>query len=73
MCLRARREAQSLVANVTNLVDQRCSELVTEGGRLCGQVMGEINNRFSALTNEVTIEVRRQCDNTKQVSASVAV
>ena len=36
---RARTEAQSLVTNVTGLVDQRCSQLVTEGGRLCSQVM----------------------------------
>ena len=48
MCLqcelcRARTEAQSLVTNVTGLVDQRCSQLVTEGGRLCSQVMASAN------------------------------
>ena len=56
------------MTNVTSLVDQRCSELVNEGGRLCSQVMGQINTRFSELTNEVTIEVRRQCENTKEVN-----
>ena len=66
-CYRARREAQSIVTNVTSLVDQRCSDLVNEGSRLCSQVMGQINTRFSDLTNEVTIEVRKQCDTTKQV------
>ena len=40
---RARTEAQSLVTNVTGLVDQRCSQLVTEGGRLCSQVMASAN------------------------------
>ena len=35
------------------------------------QVMGQINDRFSQLTNEVTIEVRRQCDNTKQAAADM--
>ena len=40
---RARTEAQSLVTNVTGLVDQRCSQLVTEGGRLCSQVMASDN------------------------------
>ena len=40
---RARTEAQSLVTNVTGLVDQRCSQLVTEGGRLCSQVMATAN------------------------------
>ena len=64
---RARSEAQSIVTNVTSLVDQRCSDLVNEGSRLCSQVMGQINTRFSDLTNEVTIEVRKQCDTTKQV------
>ena len=40
---RARTEAQSLVTNVTGLVDQRCSQLVTEGGRLCSQVTASAN------------------------------
>ena len=57
------------MTNVTTLVDQRCSDLVNEGNKLCGQVMGEINRRFGDLTNEVTIEVRRQCDTTKQAAS----
>ena len=38
---------------------------------MCGQVMGEINRRFGDLTSEVTIEVRRQCDSTKEAAASM--
>ena len=34
------------------------------------QVLGQINQRFDELTGEITIEVRKQCDTTKQVSSS---
>ena len=64
---RARTESQSLVSNVTNMVDQRCAQLVNQGSEVCTDVMGQITQRFNQLTNEVTVEVRKQCDNTKQV------
>ena len=48
-------------------MDQRCAQLVNEGGEVCNDVMGQITERFNQLTNEVTLEVRKQCDNTKQV------
>ena len=67
--LRARTEAQTAVNNLTSLVDSRCAELVNEGGRACTDVMGQITERFQALTSEVTVEVRRQCDTTKQVTS----
>ena len=67
-CFRVRRESGSLVSNLTGIVDQRCSELVNEGNRLCTDVMGQINSRFNILTDEVTIEVKKQCDSTKVVS-----
>ena len=57
--------------NLTSLVDSRCAELVNEGGRACTDVMGQITERFQALTGEVTVEVRRQCESTKQVTTSV--
>ena len=56
-----------LVSNVTNMVDQRCAQLVNQGGEVCNDVMGQITERFNQLTSEVTLEVRKQCDNTKQV------
>ena len=49
------------------MVDQRCAQLVNEGGEVCNDVMGQITERFNQLTSEVTVEVRKQCDNTKQV------
>ena len=55
------------MSNVTSLVDQRCAQLVNEGGEVCNDVMGQITERFNQLTNEVTVEVRKQCDSTKQV------
>ena len=64
---RARTESQSLVSNVTSMVDQRCAQLVNQGGEVCQDVMGQITERFNQLTSEVTVEVRKQCDNTKQV------
>lgn len=68
---RVRRESGSLVSNLTGLVDQRCSQLVNEGNRLCTDVMGQINSRFNLLTDEVTIEVKRQCDSTKVAAADM--
>ena len=55
------------MSNVTNMVDQRCAQLVNQGSEVCTDVMGQITQRFNQLTNEVTVEVRKQCDNTKQV------
>ena len=49
------------------MVDQRCAQLVNQGSEVCTDVMGQITQRFNQLTNEVTVEVRKQCDNTKQV------
>ena len=59
--------------NLTSLVDSRCAELVNEGGRACTDVMGQITERFQALTSEVTVEVRRQCDTTKQVTSVLSL
>ena len=55
------------MSNVTNMVDQRCAQLVNQGSEVCNDVMGQITERFNQLTSEVTVEVRKQCDNTKQV------
>ena len=55
------------MSNVTSLVDQRCAQLVNQGSEVCNDVMGQITERFNQLTSEVTVEVRKQCDNTKQV------
>ena len=35
------------------------------------QVLGQINQRFDELTGEITIEVRKQCDTTKQAAADM--
>ena len=61
------------MSNLTGLVDQRCSQLVNEGNKLCNDVMGQINTRFGLLTDEVTIEVKRQCDSTKVVSNTFGI
>ena len=50
---------------MTSQVDSRCAELVNEGNKACNDVMGQITERFNQLTNEVTVEVRKQCDSTK--------
>ena len=55
------------MSNVTSMVDQRCAQLVNQGSEVCQDVMGQITERFNQLTSEVTVEVRKQCDNTKQV------
>ena len=48
-------------------MDQRCAQLVNQGSEVCDDVMGQITQRFNQLTSEVTVEVRKQCDTTKQV------
>ena len=35
------------------------------------QVLGQINQRFDELTGEITIEVRKQCETTKQAAADM--
>ena len=60
-----------MVSNLTSQVDSRCAELVNEGSNVCNDVMGQITERFQALTGEVTVEVRRQCETTKQVTTSL--
>ena len=57
------------MSNVTSMVDQRCAQLVNQGSEVCQDVMGQITERFNQLTSEVTVEVRKQCDNTKQVES----
>ena len=59
-----------MVSNLTSQVDTRCADLVNEGNKACNDVMGQITERFQALTGEVTVEVRRQCESTKQVTTS---
>ena len=53
---RARDEAESLTKSLTDVVDQRCQELIGEGNDACNDVLGQITDRYNEIVEGATIE-----------------
>ena len=71
MTNRARDETESVTQSLTDLVDQRCQELITEGNDACNAVLGQITDRYNDIAVQATIEGNRQCDDTKRLTVEM--
>ena len=65
---RANSELGSLQAQVTDLADRRCSQLVTEAQAACDDVLRQIQDRFGSALGDAMREGDTQCDAAKQLT-----
>ena len=68
---RATEEISTITNQLTSMVDERCSDLVVEGGQACAQVLGQIQQRFDSVVAEALVQGEEQCTATKKLTVEM--